>query len=101
MKIKACKTSMYKLASDYTRLPIMKRTRYYKTPRSASYYLEWMGGRAFLSPVFGKPLISITTEDEPWKVYQLSIPDLLNNNMILFDSDEEERSVIQRWQDKK
>ena len=89
MQIKACKTSMYNLVAEFTELPIMKNTRFQKSYRSASYFLEWCGGRAFLSPVMGTPLMSVTTEEIPWKAHRLTVDSLLKKDMIQFESEDE------------
>jgi len=38
MKLKATKTSLYKLVSEYTPLPNMKRTEFVKVPRVRPYF---------------------------------------------------------------
>lgn len=41
LRLKATKTSLYRLVSEYEKLPPMCRTVFTKAPRQPDYWLEW------------------------------------------------------------
>ena len=61
LRLKATKTSLYKLVGSYEALPIMKRTYFTKYRRS--YWLRWSDDdadyKAYLSFCAGKPMLAI------------------------------------------
>ena len=86
LRLKANKTSLYKLVNYYVSLPRMRQTQFTKAYRSPDYWLTWTDGwgrcgKAFLSACGGKPLLSIT-KSELWgeevsrEVHTLELADL-------------------------
>ena len=91
MRLKATKTSMYKLVSEHTALPPMRRTAFTKAYRQPAYYLRWrdaddMPCEAMLAPCAGRPVLSITCEREraesAYEAHTLRIADLRQRGMI-------------------
>jgi hypothetical protein len=92
LKMKATKTSLYKLVSKYTDLPGMRRVEFIKAPRRPDYWLDWItadgyNAKAFFSTIMGRPLLSITIRDENgnqlfYKTYQQTIGDLLERGLV-------------------
>lgn len=86
LRLKATKTSLYKLVSDYEKLPPMCRVRFTKAPRQPDYWLEWWdsGGlwcKAYLAAGLGRAVLSITRKEfcgpeVSCVVYGLSVKDL-------------------------
>lgn len=67
-KLKANKTSLYKLVAEYEPLPSMRRVMFTKTPRQPSYWLEWeddkgLWCKAYLASCLGKPLLTIEKKE--------------------------------------
>lgn len=91
LRLKANKTSLYKLVHYYEPMPKMRKTTFTKAPRTPDYWMEWMDAcglwcKAFLSVCAGKPLLSITKydcdEEVSRKVHDLSIADLRERDMV-------------------
>ncbi len=88
LRLKASKTSLYKLVSRVTQLPILKLTWYSKVPRVPSYFLEWRGGyRAYLTTIMGRPMLSIAVYDVDGRevsrdVHNLTVVDLRSLGMV-------------------
>lgn len=96
MRIKATKTSLYKLVAEYITLPPMNKVRFTKAYRSPSYWLEWSANgiyfRAYLSTCGGGPLLSIEAKDYDEEsgqyktisrvVHKLTVDDLRGRGMI-------------------
>lgn len=94
MRLRATKTSMYKLVSEYAELPPVCETSFEKAYRQPSYYLRWrdvddMPCKAMLAPCAGRPVLSITREREraesAYETHALSIADLRQRGMISED----------------
>lgn len=67
-RLKATKTSLYKLVSEYEVLPLMKRTVFTKAPWQADYWLEWrtrdgLWCKAYLASGLGNALLSIEKKE--------------------------------------
>lgn len=91
LRLKATKTSLYKLVHFYEPLPPMRRTQYIKSSRDPSYWLEWMDAcglwcKAFCSTCDGKALLAITKldggEEVSRVVHGLELSDLLERGMV-------------------
>ena len=92
LRLKATKTSLYKLVSDYEKLPLMKRTVFTKASRQPDYWLEWRdsGGlrcKAYLAAGGGRATLSITKKElfgleVSRMVYGLSLKDLKARGMV-------------------
>lgn len=92
LRLKANKTSLYKLVRSYESLPPMRRACFTKTPRAPTFWLTWtddcgLCGEAFLSACGGKPLLSITRrefcgEDVSRDVHTLDLSDLRERGMV-------------------
>lgn len=80
LRIKANKTSLYRLVSEYATLPPMGQTRYNKAHRCRSYWLRWGEYSAYLSTVGGGVLLSI--DGGKRKVYTITVEDLRQRGMI-------------------
>lgn len=67
LRLKASKTSLYKLVADFTPLPGIRRVDFIKAFRTPEYWLEWVTddgyAKAFLSVCAGRPVLSITVRD--------------------------------------
>ena len=63
LRLKANKTSLYRLVGQYAKLPKMYKTEFKKAPRQPDYWLKWFDGEFFCSAFFtgcvGGPLLSI------------------------------------------
>lgn len=91
LRLKANKTSLYKLVHDYEPVPPMRRTQFTKAFRDPDYWLEWADAcglwcKAFFSTCGGKPLLSITKRDGGEEVsrvvHGLTLSDLLERGMV-------------------
>lgn len=92
LRLKATKTSLYKLVREYESLPPMRRTRFTKAFREPDYWLEWQdpGGlwcKAFLSVCGGNALLSVTRKEfcgpeHSRVVYGLGLPELRQRGMV-------------------
>lgn len=91
MRLKATKTSMYRLVGDYEDLPPMRRTTFTKAYRQPDFWLRWrdadgMACKAFLAAYAGRLVLSITKEQEygdpEYRAYTLSVGDLRKRGMI-------------------
>lgn len=65
IRLKANKTSLYKLVGTFENLPPMRRTGFVKVYRRPDYRMEWEDGagmycEAFFTACGGKPLLIIT-----------------------------------------
>ena len=91
-RLKANKTSLYKLVGTYEALPTMRRVTITKAPRTPDWWLEWADGggmwcKAFFSTCMGKPLLSIEKKEFGGPqvsrvVYDLDAKDLLERGMV-------------------
>lgn len=94
-RLKATKTSLYKLVAEYVQdLPPMRtKTQFTKYYRSTSYSLEWTTPKwdhahAFFSTCMGYPLLAIEIRDGETNktisrnTYNLTLQDLQERNMI-------------------
>ena len=87
MRLKATKTNLYKLVSEYVcNLPKKKDCVFVVSSNPRSYYLDWDYGSANLSACAGQPLLFIKdgTGDEPKYYYHWLrlIPELEELDMI-------------------
>ena len=81
MELRATKRSMYELVRGYESLPVMKQVTFEKVPRRASYFLHWLGGKAYLSVCGGKAVL-LVTKDGDSVTYPLSLQDLDSLGMV-------------------
>lgn len=68
LRLKANKTSLYKLVAEFETLPPRVRTRFIKSYRAPDYALEWTTrdcnrARAFFAGCMGRPMLSIEIRD--------------------------------------
>jgi len=67
-RLKATKTSLYKLIANYETLPIMKKTTFKKAYRSPSFWLEWYHGdhwcKAFFAACMGSALLAVEKRED-------------------------------------
>lgn len=67
LRLKANKTSLYKLVAEFAPLPGIRRVDFTKAFRTPEYWLEWVTddgyAKAFLSVCAGHPVLSITVRD--------------------------------------
>jgi hypothetical protein len=91
LRLKANKTSLYKLVAEYTDLPSPRRVEFIKAPRTPDYWLDWATGdgyaKAFFSTIMGRPLLSITVRDDDgnpvsYIVHRPTVSDLRERGMI-------------------
>lgn len=95
VRLKATKTSLYRLVAEYAdNLPPMRSgTQFTKYPRTPDYALDWITpnwdkAHAFFSTCMGRPLLSIEIKDgETGKtvsreVYNLDLQDLRDRGMV-------------------
>ena len=92
LRLKATKTSLYKLVHDYEPLPPMRRTRFTKAYREPDYWLEWADAdglwcRAFLSSCGGSALLAVTRKEfcgpeHSRVVYGLGLPELRRRGKV-------------------
>ena len=81
MRLKATKSSLYKLVREYLPLPVMKRVCFSKVPRRRSYFLMWGPNDVLFNVRFGKPYLGIKQDGE-WRCQYLGIQDLIERGMI-------------------
>lgn len=91
MRLKANKTSLYKLVAEFMPLPGIRRIDFTKAPRGQDCWLEWATGdgyaKAFLTTITGSPLLSVTIRDVDgsqlsYKVHNLSVDGLRDRGMV-------------------
>lgn len=92
LRLKATKTSLYKLVREYVVLPLMKRASFTKASRRPDYWLDWTdaGGlrwRAFLAVCAGRAKLILMREDysgclKSIAFYTLEIKDLQARGMV-------------------
>ena len=91
LRLKANKTSLYKLVAGFTPLPGIRRVDFAKAPGTPDYWLEWATGdgyaKALLSTIMGRPLLSITIRDVDgsqlsYEVHNLSVDGLRDRGMV-------------------
>jgi hypothetical protein len=67
LRLKATKTSLYKLVKQYVPVPIMRRTEFKKVLRHPDYFLNWYQedgfAQAFLAVSMGRPFLSVDVRD--------------------------------------
>jgi hypothetical protein len=108
LRLKANKTSLYKLVAEYTDLPGFRRVDFIKAPGTRDYWLEWATGdgyaKAFLSTIMGRPLLSITVRDVDghqvsYDVHRQSVEALRERGMIEEFTTAAERRRLERGAD--
>ena len=94
LRLKANKTSLYKLVAEYVPdLPPMRTgTEFWKAKRHPDYFLEWVtrewnSAQAFFSTCMGRPLLSVTVQDQDGhtvsrEVYHLDLAGLRERSMV-------------------
>lgn len=92
LRLKANKTSLYRLVGQYAKLPKMNKTEFKKAPRQPDYWLEWFDGdfcKAFFAGRCGQAVLIVTKQDSFLhehtifrEVNRLSIDDLRERGMI-------------------
>lgn len=87
MRLKATKTSLYKLVSEYQPLPCMKKTEFCKVRGSRSYFLNWHNDvlgedcYAHFSVYGGIPSLGLHIGVE-WHVVDFTVQELRERGMI-------------------
>lgn len=92
LRLKANKTSLYKLVSDYKKLPPMRRVTFTKAPRQPDYWLERTDAdglrcKAYLAGGAGRSLLAITRKEVGGPevsrvVYSLELEGLRERGMV-------------------
>jgi len=88
MKLKATKTSMYKLVSEYAQLPLMKHVEYRKHTRRNGYDMQWncsLTGyeqKAVFIICGGAIMLIIESEDER-KVHRPEVESLIALGLLI------------------
>lgn len=93
LRLKACKTSLYKLVAEYVKdLPPMRSgTEFIKYFRTPDYALEWVTkdwnrARAYFSACMGRPILAIEIRDDGRTVsrvvHDLDMADLRERGMV-------------------
>jgi len=92
LRLKATKTTLYKLVASFEPLYGMNHTVFYKVPRHPSYFLDWRDDdgeyyRAYFSACLGQAILTITKRDIDGRqlsrqVHCLSIQELRECGMI-------------------
>lgn len=80
MRLKATKSSLYKLVGEHADLPPMHITTFKKAHRCRSYWLHWYEGTAYLTASCGCVLLTINGENR--RVYRPTLAELLGRGMI-------------------
>ncbi len=91
LRLKANKTSLYKLVSEFENLPPMRKTEFRKAYRSPDYWLKWSDSsdfwcEAFLSTCCGECLLAIKKReiDGPKNsriVHKLEVKSIIDRGM--------------------
>lgn len=105
-RLKANKTSIYKLVAEYVDLPPMRKTEFIKHYRAPDYALDWtaptMTGHAFFSTCLGRPLLAIEFKDHESgrtvnrTTYNLTVAGLRERGMVEEFTTAAERRRIER-----
>jgi hypothetical protein len=91
LRLKANKTSLYKLVAEYTDLPSTRRVEFSKVPRLPDYFLDWHQENGFAQAWFatsmGRPILTITVRDIDGHqisraVYRPTVSDLRERGMV-------------------
>lgn len=90
LRLRATKTSLYKLVNRYEPLPLLKWTEFWKAFRSPDFFLEWQAesgyAKAFFSTCCGRPLLSIEIKNEGRtvfrEVHKMDLEDLRARGML-------------------
>ncbi len=92
LRLKANKTSLYKLVAEYEALPTTRRVTFTKAYRQPDFWLKWTDADgllcvAFLATCLGKPLLSIEKKEFGGPqvsrvVHDLDAKDLLERGMV-------------------
>lgn len=93
LRLKACKTSLYKLVAEYVKdLPPMRSgtefIKYFSTPDYALEWVtkDWNRAHAFFSTCMGRPLLAIEVRDDGHtvsrEVHTLAVADLRERGMV-------------------
>lgn len=80
LRLKATKTSLYKLVAEYADLPPMNQTDFRKAHRCRSYWLHWGDCTAYLTASCGCVMLTISGENRT--VYRPTLADLRARGMI-------------------
>ena len=112
LRLKATKTSLYKLVAEFVPNlpPIRSGTSFTKYPRTPDYALDWITqewdtAHAFFSTCMGRPLLSIeirsgeTGKTVSRNVYNLDLQDLRERGMVEEFTTAAERRRIERGAD--
>lgn len=91
LRIKANKTSLYKLAAQYATLPGIRQIRFRKAFRQPDYFLDWTQengyAQAVLCACMGRPLLTVTVRDIDGhqlsrEAYRPTLADLQERGMV-------------------
>lgn len=92
LRLKASKTSLYKLVAEYEAMPSTRRVTFTKAHRTPDYWLRWVDAdglscMAFFAACVGKPMLSIVKNElgaPPLShvVHTLDVKDLLERGMV-------------------
>ena len=92
MRLKATKTSLYKLVAEHAKLPSMKRTEFVKLRGHRTYWLRWWDEdsgscEAYLSVGCGSAVLRITKhregdDEQSGPFHKLQVADLRERGMI-------------------
>ncbi len=106
LRLKANKTSLYKLVADYEDLPSMRHVTFTKASRTPDYWLRWVDADglscvAFFATCVGKPMLSIEKNKlgSPrlsYIVHTLAVKDLLERGMVERFTTAAERRRVER-----
>ena len=92
LRLKATKTSLYKLVGEYEALPPMRRVEFTKAYRTPDWWLNWTDAAglwctAFFAVCMGKPLLSIGKNEfcgpqTSREVHELELDNLRERGMV-------------------
>ena len=93
LRIKAVKTSLYKLTTEFMAAPRMRNVQFSKIAGARSYRLKWYDDEnglfftSILQVCAGRPIIQITGknwdgQEEFYEAYPLTVEDLMERGMI-------------------
>lgn len=91
LRLKATKTSLYKLVGEFAELPGIRKVYFTKAPCSRDYWLEWGTAdgyaKAFFSTCSGHTMLSITIMDVDgeqlsYKAHEIPVKNLMERGMV-------------------